>query len=170
MKPRVMIALVVCSLSVAACDLPMEVRNAPCAVPGAAAQDGQFVLVCESSGVWEAGMTVEAADALKVQLINGYCGRNPPRSKRVRCRDLRARYGVPVPSAAPAQPIAAPSPQPALSPAPTPAPSCHPSYVGACLPPDRDVDCKDVPNPVTVVGPDVYRLDRDNDGVGCEAN
>lgn len=48
--------------------------------------------------------------------------------------------------------------------------SCHPSYSGECLPVVRDLDCRDVGGPVRVVGPDVYRLDRDHDGVGCELN
>lgn len=53
---------------------------------------------------------------------------------------------------------------------------CHPSYVGACVPVASDVDCAGgsgngpeyIVGPVEVVGPDVYGLDRDNDGVGCE--
>ena len=53
---------------------------------------------------------------------------------------------------------------------------CHPSYIGACVPVASDVDCAGgsgngpeyVAGPVQVVGPDVYGLDRDNDGVGCE--
>ena len=53
---------------------------------------------------------------------------------------------------------------------------CHPSYAGACVPVASDVDCAGgsgngpeyVVGPVEVVGPDVYGLDRDNDGVGCE--
>lgn len=37
---------------------------------------------------------------------------------------------------------------------------CHDSYEDACIPPDLpDVECEDVPNPVTVVGPDEYGLD-----------
>jgi hypothetical protein len=53
---------------------------------------------------------------------------------------------------------------------------CHPSYGGACL--DRnatDFDCVgnggDGPyytGQVTIVGPDVYGLDGDNDGIGCD--
>ncbi|MGF1668266.1 MAG: thermonuclease family protein [Acidimicrobiia bacterium] len=53
---------------------------------------------------------------------------------------------------------------------------CHPSYEGACVPVNvEDVDCAggsgDGPyyvGRVTVVGPDVYGLDRDGDGIGCE--
>lgn len=51
---------------------------------------------------------------------------------------------------------------------------CHPSYTG-CVPHASDVDCSggsgDGPaytGPVQVVGPDVYDLDRDGDGWGCE--
>jgi hypothetical protein len=53
---------------------------------------------------------------------------------------------------------------------------CHPSYEGACVPIASDVDCAGgsgngpayVRGPVYVVGPDVYGLDRDGDGVACE--
>lgn len=56
---------------------------------------------------------------------------------------------------------------------------CHPSYTGACLPPNAsDVDCAggsgNGPVYATeknfgVVGPDVFDLDRDGDGVACES-
>ena len=54
--------------------------------------------------------------------------------------------------------------------------SCHSSYRGVCVPIASDVDCAGgggngpayVSGPVRVVGPDVYGLDRDKDGVGCE--
>ena len=48
---------------------------------------------------------------------------------------------------------------------------CHPSYT-PCLPMVGDLDCADVRDmgkaPVSVKGPDEYRLDGDNDGLGCE--
>ena len=48
---------------------------------------------------------------------------------------------------------------------------CHPSY-SPCLPIVDDLDCPDVKAmgkaPVTIKGPDDYRLDRDGDGLGCE--
>ena len=67
----------------------------------------------------------------------------------------------------------------APSPTPTTAPiqaNCHPSYQGACLNPNAsDYDCAggtgDGPfftGRVIVVGQDVFRLDHDNDGIGCE--
>lgn len=54
--------------------------------------------------------------------------------------------------------------------------SCDPNYTGDCVPIASDVDCaagsgngpEYVEGPVTVVGEDVYGLDRDNDGTGCE--
>lgn len=53
--------------------------------------------------------------------------------------------------------------------------SCHPSYSG-CLNPDAsDYDCAGgsgngphYTGPVRVIGPDVFGLDRDRDGWGCE--
>ena len=72
----------------------------------------------------------------------------------------------------------APPPPPTPAPEPTPAPvvteapaSCHPSY-DPCLPIVDDLDCADIramgAAPVTVTGPDSYRLDGDGDGIGCE--
>lgn len=70
--------------------------------------------------------------------------------------------------------IAKPIPAP---PAPPPAQqNCHPSYEGACLDPNAsDYDCiggsGDGPlftGTVRVVGPDVFGLDGDGDGIGCE--
>lgn len=54
---------------------------------------------------------------------------------------------------------------------------CHPSYKGKCLKVNAgDYDCigggGNGPNytgRVRVVGPDVFRLDRDGDGIGCES-
>ncbi|HEY0698015.1 MAG TPA: G5 domain-containing protein, partial [Micromonospora sp.] len=52
---------------------------------------------------------------------------------------------------------------------------CDPNYSG-CVPVASDVDCIDGPGngpafvagPVEVIGTDIYRLDRDRDGYGCE--
>lgn len=52
---------------------------------------------------------------------------------------------------------------------------CHPSYSG-CVPIASDVDCAGgdgdgpayVQGPIRVVGPDVYDLDRDGDGIACD--
>ena len=74
--------------------------------------------------------------------------------------------GTPKPTAKPTQ---KPTPKPTAK--PKPATKCHPSY-DPCLPIVGDLDCPDVRDlgkaPVDVIGPDDYRLDRDNDGLGCE--
>ncbi|WP_405063975.1 G5 domain-containing protein [Kribbella sp. NBC_01505] len=52
---------------------------------------------------------------------------------------------------------------------------CDPNYSG-CVPIASDVDCSGgsgngpeyVDGPVTVTGSDIYRLDADHDGIGCE--
>ncbi len=53
---------------------------------------------------------------------------------------------------------------------------CDPNYAGACVPIASDVDCAGgsgngpayVQGPVQVIGTDIYGLDHDGDGVGCE--
>jgi hypothetical protein len=53
---------------------------------------------------------------------------------------------------------------------------CDPNYSDACVPIASDVDCAGgggngpayVHGPVKVVGTDIYDLDRDGDGIGCE--
>jgi resuscitation-promoting factor RpfB len=75
--------------------------------------------------------------------------------------------------AAPAQP---PSSAGAKATSTQPPPRCDPNYSGACVPIASDVDCAGgggngpayVQGPVTVVGTDIYGLDRDHDGIGCE--
>jgi hypothetical protein len=66
---------------------------------------------------------------------------------------------------------AAPPPPP-----PPPKPKCDPNYSGACVPIASDVDCTGgsgdgpayVQGPVYVIGRDIYGLDRDGNGIGCE--
>src|SRR4051794_775162 len=100
---------------------------------------------------------------------------------------------TPPATAAPTPPTAAPTPPP--TPAPTPPPTtpppppappatsakplasngCDPNY-SPCVPIDSDVDCASgkgngpsyVQGPVQVIGSDIYGLDRDGDGIGCE--
>ena len=76
-------------------------------------------------------------------------------------------------------PTTAAAPRPAPTTTTVAAPRCHPSYVGECLPVGAvDVDCAGgggngpvyaYTKNIRVVGPDVYGLDRDGDGIGCES-
>ncbi|CAN5488818.1 hypothetical protein BH11ACT7_BH11ACT7_34050 [soil metagenome] len=58
-----------------------------------------------------------------------------------------------------------------------PSSSCDSNYSGPCVPIASDVDCAGgsgngpayVDGPVYVVGSDIYDLDRDGDGVGCQS-
>jgi len=62
------------------------------------------------------------------------------------------------------------------SPPAKPQSNCDPNYSGACVPVASDVDCAGgggngpayVQGPVQVIGRDIYGLDRDGNGVGCE--
>ncbi|MFV2052228.1 hypothetical protein [Aliiroseovarius sp. YM-037] len=64
----------------------------------------------------------------------------------------------------------------AISPSASFAQGCDPNYTGACVPIASDVDCANgsgngpayVVGPVYVVGTDIYGLDRDKDGIGCD--
>ena len=71
-------------------------------------------------------------------------------------------------------PVAAPQPQPQpqpQQPQPQPNGGCDPNYAGACIPNvPYDLDCGDIPDRnFRVVGSDVHRFDRDNDGIACES-
>lgn len=79
-------------------------------------------------------------------------------------------------AAAAAAAAAAQVPAPVRPAAPAAPSGCDSNYAGACVPIASDVDCAGgsgngpayVRGPVTVVGSDIYGLDRDGDGVGCE--
>ena len=66
---------------------------------------------------------------------------------------------------------------PYAAPVPQQTAECDSNYSGACVPVDSDVDCASgsgngpsyVQGPVTVTGDDIYELDRDGNGTGCES-
>ncbi|MEP6648847.1 MAG: G5 domain-containing protein [Lapillicoccus sp.] len=68
------------------------------------------------------------------------------------------------------------APPAAPTPTETTGSGCDPNYTGACVPVASDVDCAGgkgngpayVRGPVQVVGTDIYGLDADHDGIGCE--
>lgn len=89
----------------------------------------------------------------------------------------RAVAAAPTPAApTPARPAPTPPAAPAPQPQPAPSSDCHSSYRGACVPIASDVDCAGgsgngpayARGPFEVVGPDVYGLDADKDGIACE--
>lgn len=92
--------------------------------------------------------------------------------------DLQLPDRLPAPSDTPAfddsLPLP-PQPSPAETTAIAPERQCDPNYT-PCVPVDGDVDCAGgrgngpsyVAGPVRVTGHDVYRLDADRDGIGCE--
>ena len=88
----------------------------------------------------------------------------------------------PPPSRRPRPTYAEPEPAPEPEPAAAAAASggrCHSSYEGTCIPPDvSDADCAGgsgngpwyvQESNIRVVGPDVFDLDRDGNGIGCES-
>lgn len=65
--------------------------------------------------------------------------------------------------------------KPTPTPYKTPQPNCHPSYSGCLRVDASDYDCAGgsgngpyYTGRVYVYGPDVFGLDRDGDGIGCE--
>jgi hypothetical protein len=134
---------------------------------------GTLILVCATPMIMFAALSVNHG-------VNGSGQAN-------QARDLVAP-GPPVarstPSPVPAttitsQPVTvAPSAAPATTKTSTkPAqPKCDPNYAWACVPIASDVDCAGgsgngpayVNGPVKVVGTDIYDLDRDGNGIGCE--
>jgi hypothetical protein len=97
--------------------------------------------------------------------------------------ELRGGFGQPLPeeptptdvppTEQPAQEPAAPEPettQPGAPVQPDAASGCDPNYT-PCIPAyPPDLDCGEIGISVTVTGGDPHGLDRDNDGLGCEAN
>lgn len=76
------------------------------------------------------------------------------------------------------KPQPAPAPKPVTKPVPLAQPGngCDPNYSGACVPIASDVDCAGgtgngpayLDGTARVVGTDIYKLDRDKNGVACD--
>ncbi|GIJ44094.1 hypothetical protein Val02_09800 [Virgisporangium aliadipatigenens] len=135
-----------------------------------------------------------ATAALLVGTLAG-CGAPPTEPAAEPARQEIAGSPEP-PSSAPASPTPSPSPAaaspttaaapppppppaaqpPAATTKAAPKPTCDPNYSGACVPIASDVDCAGgggngpayVRGPVKVIGSDIYDLDRDGDGMGCD--
>jgi len=98
------------------------------------------------------------------------------------CRSTTTGVPVTAPRPQPPPTVAVRTTEPPIVEVPPTAPpvaaGCHSSYAGACVPIAADVDCGGGPGngpayvyekDVQVVGPDVYGLDADHDGLGCES-
>jgi hypothetical protein len=80
-----------------------------------------------------------------------------------------------VPNTTTVAPTTTAAPVPPRTEPPVESSGCDPNYSG-CVPIASDVDCAGgsgngpafVSGPVTVIGSDIYDLDRDDDGFGCE--
>ena len=98
----------------------------------------------------------------------------PPTTPAPTAAPTTAPPTSPATTAAPTTP--APTAPPSTQAVVAPANQCDPNYSGACVPIASDVDCAGgsgngpayVAGPVTVIGSDIYGLDADDDGVGCE--
>ena len=122
-------------------------------------------------GILVAGVAGVTATHFEVTVTDGVETRRVAVSEEIRVAPVNEVIGVG--SKAPVV-IAPPAPAP-IQPA-APAGSCDPNYEGGCVPIDSDVDCAGgsgngpsyVQGPVYIVGTDIYGLDRNGDGVGCE--
>jgi endonuclease YncB( thermonuclease family) len=56
------------------------------------------------------------------------------------------------------------------TPKPAPAQTAPASAAEPWNQPGPDLDCSDIGHPVVITGPDYHRLDRDGDGIGCDAS
>jgi len=110
--------------------------------------------------VW--GLSVDGSEAGRLRVVLEGCGAEP--GTLVGARPDPSRR--PLPTAPPTTPTT-------LAVAPTE--GCHPSY-DPCVPVASDVDCAGgrgngpaYTGRVRVIGPDVYELDGDGDGIACDA-
>ncbi|WP_236940850.1 G5 domain-containing protein [Frondihabitans sp. 762G35] len=121
-----------------------------------------------TKAVTQAGVAGREVTTVEVTLVDGV-----EKSRRVLSVITEVKPVERIVSVGTKQPDPAP-----VAPAPQAAAGgCDTNYSGACVPIASDVDCAGgsgngpayVQGPVTVVGSDIYGLDRDGDGVGCES-
>jgi hypothetical protein len=135
-------------------------------------------------GLWGAGCVQETATATPAPVV---VAAETPRARTATPRPTPTKRATPAPQALVKAPavktttakptVEKPKPKPKTTTKP-PAKSsggCDPNYSG-CVPVASDVDCEGgsgngpayVSGPVRVVGSDIYGLDADKDGLGCE--
>lgn len=111
---------------------------------------------------------------LRIEIIGAPKATASPEAERmpVLIYVINDQPALSVPTSVPLLPQSAPNYQitPILPTLGAPMPACHPSYQGVCLPLDiGDLDCGQIgDHNFLVVGPDVYNLDGDHNGLACE--
>ena len=147
-------------------DFPVPVRPNRRDVPPAVAGPGQAILRAGTAAVVVlplAGCSTQASLSVAAAPASESAAATP------------AAKAAADKAAAEAAAKAAAPPAPAAQPVPGTNPGCDPNYSG-CVPIASDVDCAGgsgngpayVRGPVQVIGRDIYDLDADHDGVGCE--
>jgi uncharacterized protein DUF1524 len=110
------------------------------------------------------GLWMTAAEQSRIGQILAGCGAVPLAGEP---GQLHPRTGYTVGSAPATTP---PAPPPTTRSTPPPGGQCEPGY-SPCLPIVDDLDCGEISDalkPIHVTGDDPYRLDADDDGLGCE--
>ena len=123
---------------------------------------GRKLRYVRSFNAWDVGLRQIKRGLADARYDSGSYGTHPRRAA-YRAADVRYpdRDCTPTPPPPP--------------PPPPPGNGCDPNYTG-CVPIDSDVDCAGgsgngpsyVDGPVEVIGSDIYGLDADGDGLGCE--
>jgi hypothetical protein len=121
---------------------------------------------------WVCGWAIDAHCGGSIRILGSSAARWAGRVVHgLSCDDVSSLSS---PGSSPAPIVPPPVPAP-VAPPPAPKPRCNPNYSGACLDRPADYDCLsgpgDGPNytgTVSVIGVDVYDLDRDGNGIGCE--
>lgn len=159
----------------------LPIANTVCApVDGQRASDGDtYVCTRDETGklVW---LEESAARSLTTKLVAAAASKaaaEKAAADKAAAEQAAAAQAQAARDAAAAQAAAAAAvpPQRAAPAAPAAASGCDPNYSG-CVPIASDVDCAGgsgngpayVQGPVSVIGSDIYGLDRDGDGFGCE--
>lgn len=178
---RRLLIVIPAALLVAACGTPtLSTGTAPAADAAGAATSAAAASASPTAEPTTEATTTPAAEAstdpveavVPAQVAEPVVVRSTAVAAPRPVAQVVARPAVP----APAAPKPAPPKPPTPKPAPAPASGCNVNYT-PCVPDDAvDVDCQGgkgngpsyVKGPVTVTGTDVYGLDADHDGIGCE--
>jgi hypothetical protein len=162
-------------LLLAACGAPDQASNAAAPVASATSASATTAATTTPTATPEpAVVPVDGGGAAPLTVVRAAAPAQPLAAAPQAAAAPQPVAAAPVAKPTTTKPtVAKPKPVPAK---PAPAVGCNPNYT-PCVPNDPvDVDCQGgsgngpsyVKGPVTVTGTDVYGLDADKDGVGCE--